>query len=85
MNWKPLKEAKPGGPVLIKSPDLIHPDFNPDGVAEGVLYEEELGDSIGREYGWFAVCALWQDSQDCYGTLHTHNITGWMPMPGINT
>lgn len=60
--------------VLVRSPELVHLDFNPEGVAEGVLYQD-------RDDTFRAECAVWNGTSDCFYSKEIGSITQVMLLP----
>lgn len=74
--WVDVKTLDPTDSirVLVYHPDLMHSDWNPEGIAEGVLFPEHHG---MRD----AECAFWNGHQDTfYGNL-VENVQTVMVLP----
>ena len=74
MDWKSVDQFTEGDRVLVKSPDLVDPDYNQEGISEGVLYQDVPS-------GYRAVCAQWDNTHDCFKTVETEIITAAMLIP----
>jgi len=72
-NWETIDTAHQGiknlPAVLLYSPELVNPDFIPDGIVEGYHQDEE---------GWIG--AVWCGNCDVWHTKQI-NPTHWMRKP----
>lgn len=74
--WIKVKDLDPGNSfrVLVRHDDLIHPDWNPEGIAEGCLFPEENGT---RD----AECVFWDGQQDCFYSNLVQDVQDVMLLP----
>lgn len=64
--------------VLVQHLDLVDEDFNPEGIAEGVLCP--TNDDGTRD----AVCAAWSGEQDSFYDCYVSDVQVCMLLPGVN-